>query len=142
MEITSTRVFAAPREAVYAAFANPQAVVHWWGPHGFTSTIHEFDLRPGGFWRFVMRGPDGATYDTVKEFIEVAPPARIVFRHLEKMHRFTMTMIFETMTANTRLTWHMVFEPHPDNAKWRPFIVDANEQNFDRLAAFLQRPRE
>ena len=58
-EIVSIRVFDFPRELVFNAWTDPEHLVHWWGPKGFTNTFHEFDLRPGGIWRFVMHGPDG-----------------------------------------------------------------------------------
>ncbi|MDO8541359.1 MAG: SRPBCC family protein [Opitutaceae bacterium] len=139
MEVLSSRIFKAPRPTVFDAFANPQHLPHWWGPKGFTNTFHEFDLRPGGAWRFTMHGPDGATYNNVKRFIEVAPPERIVFEHLGPMHRFTMTMTYDDVPEGTKLTWRMAFDPHADNAKLRNFIVEANEQNFDRLQAFLEK---
>ena len=73
-EIASTRVFDAPRERVFRAFSDPQVLARWWGPDGFTSTFQEFDFRPGGAWRFVMQGPDGADYRNESEFIEVVSP--------------------------------------------------------------------
>jgi uncharacterized protein YndB with AHSA1/START domain len=75
-EIVSTRVFDAPRERVFRAFSDPSLLVRWWGPKDFTNMFHEFDLRPGGAWRFVMHGPDGTDYQTAKEFIEVVRPGR------------------------------------------------------------------
>src|SRR5271168_5478580 len=47
-EIVVTRILDAPRELVWKAWTNPRHIVEWWGPHGFTMTIHEMDLRPGG----------------------------------------------------------------------------------------------
>jgi len=59
-EIVTTRVVDAPRERVWRAWTERAQVAQWWGPNGFTNTIHEMDLRPGGVWQFVMHGPDGA----------------------------------------------------------------------------------
>ena len=136
-EIVCTRVFAAPRETVFAAFADPARLAQWWGPDGFTNTIHEFDLRPGGRWRFTMRGPDGADYPNEKEFTEVVPPERIVFLHRQAGHDFQMTMIVAEHEAGTELAWRMLFESAVEFAKVKGFIAVANEQNFDRLAAHL-----
>ena len=136
-EIVSARVFAAPREAVFAAFADPGRLARWWGPGGFTNTIHEFDLRPGGRWRFTMHGPDGADYPNEKEFTAVEPPQRIAFRHVQTAHSFQMTMIFAEESGGTRLTWRMVFDSAADCVPVKSFIATANEQNFDRLAAHL-----
>lgn len=136
-EIVSTRVFDAPPERVFRAFSDPTRLARWWGPNGFTNTFHEFDLRPGGAWRFVMHGPGGADFENVTEFIEVVAPERIVFRHLEPIHRFHMTMTFAEEAGQTRLTWRMRFESAAELERVKAFIPGANEQNFDRLAAQL-----
>jgi len=51
-EIANTRIFDAPRELIWKAWTDPKHVAEWWGPNGFTNTIHEMDVRPGGVWRF------------------------------------------------------------------------------------------
>ncbi len=81
-EIVSTRILDAPRERVFKAFADPDHLMHWWGPKGFSNTFHEFDFRPGGTWRFVMHGPDGIDYQNKSVFVEIVMPERIVFAHV------------------------------------------------------------
>jgi uncharacterized protein YndB with AHSA1/START domain len=127
---------------VFQAFADPRQLALWWGPKGFSNTIQAFDLRPGGRWRLVMHGPDGANYENESEFVEVSR-ARIVFRHLEPIHRFQMTMTFTEHCGQTQLTWRMLFESAEEVTKLKNFIAQANEQNFDRLEAHLaQRPSQ
>ena len=140
-EIVSTRLLPAASERVFDAFADATQLAQWWGPHGFTNTIREFDLRVGGRWRLTMHGPNGANYHNESQFTEVARPARIVFQHLEPVHGFQMTMLFETRHGQTQLTWRMLFESAAECARCKDFIGAANEQNFDRLAAHLAVPR-
>ena len=71
-EIVLTREFNAPRAVVFEAWTNPKQLPHWWGPKGFTTTVHEMDVRPGGVWRLTMRGPDGRDYHNRIVFVEVA----------------------------------------------------------------------
>lgn len=54
-EISSVRVFRAPRVLVWQAWTDPKHLEQWWGPIGFTTTTKEFDLRPGGKWLHTMR---------------------------------------------------------------------------------------
>ncbi len=136
-EIVSTRVFDAPRERVWEAFRDPERLKHWWGPNGFTNTIQEFDLKPGGKWRLIMHGPGGADYHNESTFVEVVKPARIVYVHEEPIHRFQMSMNFDEQDGKTKVTWRMLFESAEEFNKVKAFIADANEQNFDRLAEFL-----
>ncbi len=137
LEIVSTRVFNAAPERLFALFGNPDHLIHWWGPVGFTTTIQEFDLRPGGRWHLTMGAPDGTEYAMEKEFVEVVAGARIVHDHLQEGHRFLMTMIFADHAQGTELTWRMRFADAAEFARVQPYIIPANEENFDRLGTYL-----
>lgn len=138
MEIVNTRTFDTPREQLFDAFINPAHLAQWWGPAGFTNAFHEFDPHPGGAWRFTMRGPDGQSYEMNKKFLEVVRPERIVLRHEQANHNFTMTMTFADQAGKTLVTWRMLFEEPAEEI--RKVIEEANEQNFDRLEAHLKEP--
>ncbi len=77
-EISSVRVFDAPRERVFAAYTDPELIPRWWGPRRMTTTVDRMDVRPGGAWRFVMREPDGPEQGFRGVYREVARPERIV----------------------------------------------------------------
>ena len=138
LEIVSRRVPPFSRERLWDAFANPDHLARWWGPHGFTNTIDEFDLREGGTWRFTMHGPNGAHYPNEKKFLEVKPLSRVVFEHIGPMHRFLMTMIYTDLGKSSELNWQMVFDSPTDPANLKKFIEGANEENFDRLEEYLK----
>src|SRR3954464_2525826 len=93
-EIVAVRVFDAPRELVYKAWTDPEHVAQWWGPNGFTNTIHEMDVRPGGVWRFIMHGPDGTDYKNEVEYLEVVKPELLVYLH-ESTPKFHVTVTFD-----------------------------------------------
>ena len=61
-EIVMTRVFDAPRRLVFKALTTCEHLKHWWGPRRLTVSRCEMDFRPGGRYRIVQRGPDGAEY--------------------------------------------------------------------------------
>jgi uncharacterized protein YndB with AHSA1/START domain len=46
--LTITRVFDAPRELVFKVWSQPDHLVCWWGPKGFTTPSCQIDFRPGG----------------------------------------------------------------------------------------------
>ncbi|HEX8430432.1 MAG TPA: SRPBCC domain-containing protein, partial [Longimicrobium sp.] len=79
--IEQSRVFAAPRELVFTAFTDPDHIPHWWGPNGFTNTIHAMDVRPGGSFRFTMHGPDGTDWPNLIVYSEVVRPERLAYSH-------------------------------------------------------------
>jgi uncharacterized protein YndB with AHSA1/START domain len=55
-----SRVIEASPEAVYAAMTDPDALVDWLPPDGMSGEILQFDLRPGGHCRMVLRYCDPA----------------------------------------------------------------------------------
>jgi uncharacterized protein YndB with AHSA1/START domain len=138
LEIVSTRVLVARRDRVFDAFVDPSRLARWWGPSGFTSTIHAFDPRPGGTWRVTLHGPDDADFASESVFLEVVRPERIVFRHAGD-HPYEMTVTLDEHGDGTLLTWRMRHATAAECARVRPFVVAGNEQNFDRLEAELAR---
>ena len=133
-EFVHSRLIDAPRERVFRAFSDPAHLARWWGPKGFTSTFQEFDFRPGGAWRFVMHGPDGANYPNESVFVEVVAPERVVFEHLSG-HHFRMTVTFVPQGTGTLVGWRQVFDTAAERQRIAKFVLEANEQNLDRLAA-------
>jgi uncharacterized protein YndB with AHSA1/START domain len=145
-EIVASRLLDAPRELVWEAFTDPAQVVQWWGPRGFTTTIHEMDVRPGGVWRHTMHGPDGTDYPNKSVFIEVVKPERIVFSHGGGKKgapgaNFEATWTFEQQGDKTLLTGRMVF---PTAAARNLVIkeygaVEGARQTLDRLEEQLKK---
>lgn len=138
-EIVTTRVIDAPRERVFEAWIDPAHLARWWGPKGFTSTFQTFDPRPGGPWRFVLHGPDGAEYANENVFVEVVRPGRIAFRHLSPVHGFLLTATLDEQGEQTRLTFRMTFDSAAEARRVRGVVEPANEENLDRLEAELAR---
>ncbi len=138
-EIVSVRVVNASREIVFKAWTDPQHLRLWWGPNGFTNTFHEFDLKPGGHWRFTMYGPDGTNYPNHSVFVEIIKPEKLVFDHIPG-HVFRVTTTFEEESPNnTKVTFRMLFESLQEFEKAKKYVIEGNEQNFDRLEAELKR---
>ena len=69
-------VFDAPREAVFAAWTEPERLQHWWGPGFFETVFAQVDLRPGGGYELLL---EPGSMRLVGEFREVTPPARLVY---------------------------------------------------------------
>lgn len=74
-----TRQFSASREAVFAALTKSEAIMQWFGPDGATTRVADVDLRPGGRYRFEIHGSEGGIHGVGGEYVEIDPPARLVF---------------------------------------------------------------
>jgi uncharacterized protein YndB with AHSA1/START domain len=145
-EIVLSRVFDAPRELVWEAWTDPEHVVYWWGPNGFTTTIETMDVRPGGVWKHVMHGPDGTDYPNKSVFTEVVKPERIAYSHGGGRKgapgaRFEATWTFEALDrGTTRVTIRMVFPTVEgrDRVVREYGAIEGGKQTLERLAEHLQ----
>lgn len=73
------RSFKAPREKVFKAWTDPQALKKWWGPEGFSTPSAEIDLRVGGKYRLGMKSPEGEVFYLSGIYREVKPPEKLVY---------------------------------------------------------------
>ena len=143
-EIVLTRILDAPRDLVWQAITNPRNVVNWWGPTGFSITIEEMDVRPGGLWKHTMHGPDGTDYPGEAVFNEVVKPERLSFTHTggkkgEPSANFESTWTFEPHGEKTKLTLRMVFEsPAARDLNVKTYkSIEGGQQTLARLAEYL-----
>lgn len=137
-EITATRVVDAPRELVYRVWTDPEHIAHWWGPNGFSTTIYEMDVRPGGVWRFVMHGPDGRDYQNRIVYVEVTPPERLVYDHVSGP-KFHATVTFADVGGKTAVTVRMLFDTaaERDHTAQQFGAVVGLQQTLGRLAGYV-----
>ena len=80
-EIVFTREFNAPRQLVFDAHTKPEMLTRWLGVgviEGWTFAVCDVDLRVGGSYRWVWRGPEGAELGLGGEYKEVVPHERLV----------------------------------------------------------------
>lgn len=132
-EIYNTRTLNATVEKVYKAFADAAHLKNWWGPNGFTNTIHEFDLQPNGKWILTMHGPDKGNYENSSVF-KIVKPNELVSWTRVSQPLFDMEIAFEKITdSKSQISFRMIFDTAEACNKIRPFAEPKNEENFDRL---------
>lgn len=145
-ELVITRFFDAPREMVWDAWTDPEQIVKWWGPHGFTLTVDEMDVRPGGVWKSTMHGPDGTEYLNDSVFTDVVKPQRIGYRLTAGRKRdggvqepMDVSWTFEARGRTTKVTLRMLFEtPEALERFVREYkAVEGGNETLDRLRGHL-----
>jgi len=68
----------APPERVYKAFLDPDAMVKWLPPHGFTAKVHHMDARVGGSYRMSFTNfGTGTSHSFGGTYVELTPYTRI-----------------------------------------------------------------
>jgi uncharacterized protein YndB with AHSA1/START domain len=138
-EIKAARILNAPRDLVWKMWTEPEHIKNWWGPNGFTSTIHKMEFQVGGEWNLTMHGPDGINFPNKSIFKEIIPLEKIVFEHFNP-HFFTM-VLFESRGDKTLINWSMLF----DTEEIRETVIKAHKadeglkQNLEKLESYLQK---
>jgi len=143
-EIVLTRVFDAPRELVFEAWTRPEHAMKWFGPKGYTCTLHEMDVRVGGRWRFDMFAPDGTLYPNRIEYVEIVPNERLVFWHGGDIDhdpkRFYVTITFDIQHNNKTVV--TLRQLHPSKEQRAAVIgfgaVELGMETMDKLAEYLR----
>jgi uncharacterized protein YndB with AHSA1/START domain len=137
--MAATRILNAPRELVWKVCTEPEHVKNWWGPNGFTNTIHKMEVHPGGEWNFIMHGPDGTDYVNEIVFGEIVKPERITFLH-GPFPRFETHIELIDLGDKTEICWKNVFE---DDQEFKQAVevyhaVEGLDQNLGRLSEYLK----
>jgi uncharacterized protein YndB with AHSA1/START domain len=139
-EVVLTRVFDAPRHLVYDALTKPELLKRWFGPRGWSLVVCEVDLRVGGKWRFVLRGPDGSEMGMRGVYLELAPPDRSV--HTESFDDFpgesVVTTVLVEQGGKTTLTG-TVLAPSKEarDAVINSGMEHGAAETYDKLAELL-----
>ncbi len=136
-----TRVFDAPIELVWKAWADPDHMVRWIGPEGFTGKIEKMDAHAGGSYRFQMRDPDGGDHWAQGVYREIVERERIVYTWCwadaagkPTSPETLLTVTFRALGRKTELTLNQaVFE----SVNARDLHRGGWSSSFDKLARQL-----
>ncbi len=139
-EIVLTRVFDAPRHLVFEAFTQPELLQRWFGPRGWSMPVCEVDLKVGGTFRFVLRGPDGNDMRMPGTYRELAPPERSV--HMESFDDYPgesqVTAVFVEQDGKTTLTATVLYP----SKEVRDIVIKSGmehgaAESYDKLSEML-----
>ena len=139
-EIVLTRVFDAPRHLVFDAFCKPELLKRWFGPRGWSLVVCEVDLRVGGGFRFVLRGPDGTEMGMRGVYREIVPPERSV--HMESFDDYPgesqVTAVFVEQGGKTTLTATVLYPSREvRDAVIQSGMEHGAAESYDKLAELL-----
>jgi uncharacterized protein YndB with AHSA1/START domain len=116
--LTLKRRLNAPPQAVYAAWTDPQKLMHWFGPDRGPVTKAETDVRVGGRFHVVFHTEDGEEHDVGGTYLEVRPNEKLQF-----------TWAWRTMPERESLVTVLV-KPDGDGS----LLTLIHEQFFDEPA--------
>jgi uncharacterized protein YndB with AHSA1/START domain len=138
-EIIVSRLLNAPIDLVWEVWTSPGHIKNWWGPTGFTTSIHLMNVQKDCEWNLTMHGPDGTDFKNKSVYKEIVKHKKIVYEHVSAP-KFLATIEFEAQGEKTFLKWHMLFESKEQFIQVvKTFKADEGlKQNVDKLTQYLQ----
>lgn len=137
-EVVITRIYEAPRELVFACMITPEHLTHFWGPPGISTPLDGIVIepRPGGRFETVMvNDATGERYPNAGIFVEIDPPAKLVWSETGAADGMTTTSTFTDLgNDRTEVVVHQRNVP----AMYRSAeALEGFEASLDRFVAYL-----
>jgi uncharacterized protein YndB with AHSA1/START domain len=133
-QVQITRVFAAPREKVFAAWSRQEMLERWSGCNDSTKVEVKMDFRVGGSFtqRLFIKGAGEHTIRGVYD--EIVAPERIVYHVNLGPATTTVTVEFIAQGNQTKVV--LTQSGFPDENLVR-IVSQGTQESFDRLEEFL-----
>jgi uncharacterized protein YndB with AHSA1/START domain len=150
--ITLERHYRATVEELWALWTTKDGIESWWGPEGFSVTVHHLDLRVGGELRHTMTatGPEQVTF-MEQAGMPLATDAAFVYTEVELLRHlsYTMRADFIPDVEAYDSTTAVSLSPAPDgvhmvltlsamhNEEWTQRAVQGHESQLEKLDVML-----
>jgi len=151
-KLTLERTYQASAAEVWELWTTKEGIESWWGPEGFSVTVRDLDLRPGGDLHYVMTatGPDQVDYmvkagmpnstEHKLTFTEVDPPRRLAYRDvadfIPDVEPYEVETLIELLEAPGGVRLVLTFDAMHDD-RWTQMAKLGRESELGRLAKIL-----
>lgn len=148
------RTYRATPEEVWDLWTTKAGIESWWGPGGFSVTVHAIDLRPGGELRYAMTATDPpqvafmkahgmpTTTEARLRFTEVVPLQRLVYLHVADfipgVEPYDVEHVVELTQEGDRVRMRLTIEAMHDE-EWTQRAVMGWQSEVAKLDALLAR---
>lgn len=130
LDLILERIVDVPVELIWKAWTEPEHLKVWFCPKPWMVTECEMDVRPGGLFRTVMRGPDGEEHAGSGCYLELVENERLVWTDtMEKDYR-------PTLKGNDCIEGHftafVMMEPYAEGSKYTVVVKHSDEETRKR----------
>lgn len=141
--IITTCIFNAPRDLVFRLMNDPEAIAHWWGPRGLTTTVDKMEPWSGGGWRYVLHNGKGKQWAFHGLYHTVEAPVRTISTYEDEDlpgHVSLETTLFEDCEGGTKVTTISVFQSIEDRENMlQSGMEEGEDESMDRLEELLSK---
>lgn len=141
-KLVISRLVDAPQHLVWQAFSQPEHLIKWWGPTGFTNTFEKFEFREGGEWLFMMHGPDGKDWPNKIVFTTIHPEEYVAYDHSDQdgNDAFKADIRMDKQGDRTMVTLSLCFDSKAarDEKVRAVGAIDGGFQTLSKLAKHVE----
>ncbi|OUS75954.1 hypothetical protein B1748_14150 [Paenibacillus sp. MY03] len=148
-ELTVERIVTMPVRLAWEGWTEPKHITNWWGPKGWTTTVYEMDVRPGGVWRYSLKADDNSGEEAYcrATYEEVEAPGKLVYidtfadsdwNMVSDSEMYT-TVLFEEISGGTRISIVTRFATNEQlNNAEAMGMIEGFTDAYDRLEDYLE----
>jgi uncharacterized protein YndB with AHSA1/START domain len=134
LDLVFERVVDVPRDFLWAGWTRAEMLKKWFTPAPWQTVDCEIDLRPGGIFRTVMRGPDGQEFSNVGCYLEVVPNEKLVWTGA-LLPGFRPQPAGAAERFGFLMTAVITFETQRGATKYRGLVIHGDEAAAEKHAA-------
>ncbi|HET7419371.1 MAG TPA: SRPBCC domain-containing protein [Candidatus Dormibacteraeota bacterium] len=151
-QLTLERTFNASIDEVWELWTTKEGIQLWWGPEGFSVTVNELDLRPGGELAYAMSAVRAEEIEYMAQagmplttqhrltFVDVDPPRRLAYRALADfipgVEPYEVNTVVELEEVEDGVRMTLTFDAMHDD-RWTQLAKLGRESELERLAKVL-----
>jgi len=142
VEVSVSRLFDAPRAALFEARTRPDRFMRWWAPKSMGVPIRscEMDVRAGGGYRLEFGSDAGGTFAFYGRYLDVVPGARLVWTNEEEPDGAVTTVTFEEAGGGTHVTYRETYPSRESCDEGYAAMAGCTAEQFGQLADLLAEP--
>ena len=127
LDLVLERIVDVPRELVWTAWTTPESLKQWFTPAPWTTVDCEIDLRPGGIFRTVMRGPEGQEFSNVGCYLETVENERLVWTNVLGPGYRPANQATDESCVAFAFTAVVSLEAHGNGTKYTAIVIHGND---------------
>lgn len=136
LDLVLERISEVPPELVFRGWTDPEMLKKWFTPKPWVTTDAEIDLRPGGIFRTVMRGPEGPEVSGTGCILEVVENEKLVWTGaMLPGFRPRSEAAIKAEGDPFVFTGIILVEPHPRGSKYTAIAIHADEEGAEKHRA-------
>lgn len=132
LDLVLERTVDIAREDVWQAWTDPEQLKQWFTPKPWTTAHCEIDLRPGGIFRTVMRGPEGEEFDGSGCYLEVVPNEKLVWTSALLPGFRPQDPDKLNASGGFPFTAVITMEPHPVGTRYKVVLIHGSQAHKEQ----------